>query len=1034
VPETNDADYQEAPPKLGRGMSTVKTKNGLRLSSANGADIEVDDLQGDNIVMTQDEFNSMVRNISVKGQRVQNLRRYLGVAALLIFALAVVSFAMSWLAAEASKESHVEGALLVNTQGEPLQVASSDLKVNDDGTMVKQCKDDSCSSRRLSGTDDIALKTTPTKHKQVLTSSLSDAYLMSLTEVVVFSDKGHTLRITVHGFARVPVANSRCGNIVHLYTAWNGRLTLDSDDLSFDESTEEAFLHAGFSLAIGGVSGRRLTSQHNVEGFFTAVQGMEDSDSWNCQDVPLPTLPEYFTQTLTIYAACAVAGTAGDVLEPCDSRYGGVVPGVHALPEVHQHAIMAKTARIKATLGVDVSVEDTLFVKSEVEVLRAPSYQIQQTRMPNHPGQIKVSVYDRVQEELVEFQLLADLVSDGRFYCNFSAGEMTPQKAEQEAPKSGVKTEWHMEFLDLVEEGGMVYRHFRMMPDESFLTWMGAKSPSERPTDAYWEYWDNAETLAPYRLVSQDGSVTIFESTTAGADDSAAEALLASMGKGSAWDDAMTCLPSEQDNDEPVAYTNGFLLPQMLTPMADLDKEALQFYAAIIGGTDTDWVDNTSADNAGWDSLVAIGKDGALADFAEYARKSTYPLAMPDVCEIFCPDVVEAVGTAARATEDVCATPGLDHLSACIFEVATVSVHACGKSPAAMIIQECTAMADSATRRLSGGDEVDEEGDFEEEGEEEDKMKVTTISSGAIKQAADPQTPMPVISKLADGSNSLDLEDLDDGVRAQLGRMLNLENPPKTGRILFNSTSPVPGVEIKKVEGLVDLPGVDSPTASRRLWFDMKCLWPNVGPGCIFSVWWPKSGTWCDPIDDSPPCKFSIAVKIQPWGPSAGAITVAGSGCIEAWKFSVPPPFDGSVCIAGGITFNFAKSCGNKFPFTIYGHVSLTKAIGLNFGIFSFTAFSMGLEIGAGIANYATHCWENRRRRRWWGGGTRRCNYACDVRVYGKIWRTVFWVVKIWAKVEYWVTHRDWNLFLGIDVCWPWPWSYCYTPVTIKVF
>merc|ERR1712194_736406 len=73
---------------------------------------------------------------------------------------------------------------------------------------------------------------------------------------------------------------------------------------------------------------------------------------------------------------------------------------------------------------------------SEVEVLRAPSYQIQQTRMPNHPGQIKVSVYDRVQEELVEFQLLADLVSDGRFYCNFSAGDMTPLRVPIPLPPS----------------------------------------------------------------------------------------------------------------------------------------------------------------------------------------------------------------------------------------------------------------------------------------------------------------------------------------------------------------------------------------------------------------------------------------------------------------------------------------------------------------------------------------------------------------------------------------------------------------------
>merc|ERR1719277_2056286 len=156
----------------------------------------------------------------------------------------------------------------------------------------------------------------------------------------------------------------------------------------------------------------------------------------------------------------------------------------------------------------------------------------------------------------------------------------------------------------------------------------------------------------------------------------------------------------------------------------------------MIGG-ETEWVGDTSANNAGWDTLVAITAVGdPLADFAAYARKSNNPLAMADVCVSFCPDVVTSVTTAAKATEDICATPGLDLLSACIFQD-SVQVHECGKSPAAIVVQECEEIANIATRRLSGGDESDEEGDFEEE-EEEDTMKVTTISSGALKQSAEP--------------------------------------------------------------------------------------------------------------------------------------------------------------------------------------------------------------------------------------------------------------------------------------------------------
>jgi hypothetical protein len=416
---------------------------------------------------------------------------------------------------------------------------------------------------------------------------------------------------------------------------------------------------------------------------------------------------------------------------------------------------------------------------------------------------------------------------------------------------------------------------------------------------------------------------------------------------------------------------------------------------------------------------------------------------MPDVCKAFCPDVVDQVGTAVKAAEEFCATPGLDLLSACVFQETTAAA-GCGKSPVAMSLQECEEISMSgedivhppptpapAGRRLSGSDESSEEDDFEDE--EQDHMKVTTIASGALKRAADPPPPMPALSKLADGSNSLDLADLDDATRAKLAKFLNMESAPMTGRILFNSTVPTAGDVVKNVQGLVDLPGSDSPAASRRLFIDMKCLAPNVGPGCIFSVWWPKPGySWCDPLDGQPPCKYSLAVKIQLHGPAAGALSIGGGGCIEAWKFSVPPPFSGGVCVNGAIVVNFWKSCGNRFPFTIGGWVSITAGVGLDFGLFSINLLSIEVGVGAGASNYATHCWTNRRRRRWWGGGTRRCNYACDFRVYGFA-RLNVGPGRLWLRVEYWVSHKSFQMHLGADVCWPWPISSCSNIVSVRV-
>ena len=242
---------------------------------------------------------------------------------IVILILMVGMFVLSLAAAEMAKESFVEGGKSTDKNGNVVATRSSDFEVCPDGTMASWGK---CpvagTGRRLEASVGDMLKTVSTKQKQPLTSSLADSFFMALNEVSVFSDKGHTLRLSIHGFARVPVANSRCGNVVHLYTAWNGRLTLDSTDLSFDKETEAAFLNAGFTLLTGGVSGRRLADEHGIDGFFSAVQGVLAA-GWTCKDVSLPSLPPTFSQRLTVYVPCAVEGATGSSMDMCDSLHGG---------------------------------------------------------------------------------------------------------------------------------------------------------------------------------------------------------------------------------------------------------------------------------------------------------------------------------------------------------------------------------------------------------------------------------------------------------------------------------------------------------------------------------------------------------------------------------------------------------------------------------------------------------------------------------------------------------------------------------------
>jgi hypothetical protein len=151
---------------------------------------------------------------------------------------------------------------------------------------------------------------------------------------------------------------------------------------------------------------------HSVEGFFTAVQGV-DAEGWTCQDVPLPSLPEAYTQQLTIYRPCAVAGTTGTSMDMCDSMYGGVMPGTAKLPRADQLATMSKTERIRARLSVDVPIDNTLFLGFDLEVMKSPTYELQVSTLPNHPGQKKVNIFDRTTLGDIYFQILAGMPEEG---------------------------------------------------------------------------------------------------------------------------------------------------------------------------------------------------------------------------------------------------------------------------------------------------------------------------------------------------------------------------------------------------------------------------------------------------------------------------------------------------------------------------------------------------------------------------------------------------------------------------------------------
>merc|ERR1712127_976531 len=324
------------------------------------------------------------------------------------------------------------------------------------------------------------IKTMPSLARVALVSSLPDATLMGLEEIVITSSTGFTLQIKVHGFSRIPVLNSRCGNVVHFYTAWKGRVTLDSTDLSFDDDTAAAFTKAGFDLAVGG---RRLSGESSINGFFKSIDELKSSGKWTCADVPLPTLPETGVQRRTMYSLC---------IDGCKSKHGGTVYGTSLLPQG------------------DGFKHQGVYMKTFSTVLESNTWTVQVDRYQQHPGQQLVWISDKRTHRVMKFQVQdKEAGVSHRTHCHVATDASAAFDAARKDPK--VDSNLHFQYLGVVEEHGKVMRHFRAWYSDEF------ENIAFGTSQEWADYWDDANNLRPMRLMT-GGEVVVFDSVDAVSD------------------------------------------------------------------------------------------------------------------------------------------------------------------------------------------------------------------------------------------------------------------------------------------------------------------------------------------------------------------------------------------------------------------------------------------------------------------------------------------------------------------------------------
>lgn len=487
-----------------------------------------------------------------------------------------VQFAVNYFTNELSKESHVDhhGAL-VSTNGQTVQTRLEEMEVGTDGRLVSR-----------DGKSNV--KTMPTLARVALVSSLPDSTLMGMDEIVVHSDKGHTLQIKVQGFSRIPVLNSRCGNVVHFYTAWKGKITLDSNDLSFDDATAAEFENAGFGLAMGG---RRLAEGSTMDGFFKALETLRASGKWTCAGVPLPSVPRTYVFSTTEYSPCKQS--------ECESRFGSYVPGAERATRSFVLAISAPIARISG------GVKPGMYLKTQQTQMVSDRYQMSTETMMLHPGQRFVRIFDTHKHLSQEFQLSA----------NGTKSRCVSQL--EKTKKSKADPDMHFEYVGMEEETGSMLRHFRMTRSHEFLVEVAGDDVKTGVT----EFWDDAQTLQPRRIVDLDGTVTMFESIKASLSDADIEKQFG------VWLDDCT----EQDKTEMGVPT--------MSKLADLNEQEIEYYKE----------QKFRQSEEVWKSAAA-NNDA----FAIYLMKANDPLSVSDRCKARCQTVIDAAMTQVQVQSLTC--------------------------------------------------------------------------------------------------------------------------------------------------------------------------------------------------------------------------------------------------------------------------------------------------------------------------------------------------------------------------------------------
>jgi len=430
---------EPGPPKVYSPTTRLENAASIYFTGTGDEDEYIDrlcakyDSNGDG-VFDKGEVKSMLKDFkSVKGKN--SLYTYIiGVGAVMYIITLLAMLGVCWAAVNLSKESHVEGDVMVSaTTGKAVQCASSDLALDGSGLIDRH------TLRPIE-------TATPSK-QHALSSRVPDRYMSEL-EGFSYEADGIAQYVKVTSWKRVAQQDAQCGSVVIL-TTQHGDFTLDDAHL----------YHNGGALTVTGEfsydgarrlshRGRRLTDM--AQGLFKFIEESEFEcvQTWNGQEekkeLKQPVAPYSYVMKTT--HDCMVDG-----VNECMSTNG------------------ATSYKAKPGSSVDMANITTL---SRVLVTR-DNRTVTLSYMANHPMQVDVTVNSPIEgssnESVYKYQLFIGSTGDESNVGQHKAQKTYCHLQEDEPSTSFNASEMFMSFLGVIEEQGQRYRKFSVTPKDEDL-------------------------------------------------------------------------------------------------------------------------------------------------------------------------------------------------------------------------------------------------------------------------------------------------------------------------------------------------------------------------------------------------------------------------------------------------------------------------------------------------------------------------------------------------------------------------------------